>query len=464
MGNGKPSLKERIATYLFGDIIEAKAAAAAVSIRVDDSPGWSNLTAGPSDRPWAEHYQDIEDALKAWRKNFLIRRIVTLTRSYVVGNGITITSSDPDVEGFVRAFWDHPRNHIAQRLGPMCDELTRSGELFPILFTNKINGMSYLRFVPATRIREIETDEDDYETEIRYQQTTQTGTRWWNGPDHPRAFAPYGKPATLDPLMLHFVVNRPIGATRGEGDLTPILAWSKRYSEWLKDRVRLNRQRTRQGLLDIEIADDSMVEEKRAQLRRTNPITAGIYVHGPGEKVIMHNLEIGAGDVKDDGKALRLAIAAGANVGLHYLGEGEGVNYATAREMGEPATRFFADRQNVLKYILIEITKTAWQRRCILLDQPGETPPLIARVTEIARAENESLARAVRLIVEALVHMREMGWIDDRTAATMIFKFAGEVISEDELTKVLKTEPLPRNGEFEEIGENDEPEPTVHKQ
>ena len=59
--------------------------------------------------------------------------------------------------------------------------------------------------------------------------------------------------------MLHYAVNRPIGAVRGEGDLTPILPWAKRYSEWLKDRVRLNRQRTRQGLMDIEIDDEAMV-------------------------------------------------------------------------------------------------------------------------------------------------------------------------------------------------------------
>ena len=40
--------------------------------------------------------------------------------------------------------------------------------------------------------------------------------------------------------MLHYAVNRPVGALRGESDLAPILPWLKRYSRWLEDRVRLN--------------------------------------------------------------------------------------------------------------------------------------------------------------------------------------------------------------------------------
>ena len=40
--------------------------------------------------------------------------------------------------------------------------------------------------------------------------------------------------------MLHYAVNRPVGALRGESDLAPILPWLRRYSRWLEDRVRLN--------------------------------------------------------------------------------------------------------------------------------------------------------------------------------------------------------------------------------
>lgn len=440
----KVSLRERIARRLFGDVID-QAVTAAISIRVDDSPGWDSLTqAGPADRPWHERHTDLDQALTAWRKNFLVRRITTLTRSYVLGDGITVTSKLPKVDQFLKVFWDHPKNLLDRRLAPMCDELTRTGEIFPVLFTNRVDGMSYIRFVIAAQIREIETEAQDYETELRYGQMQKTTTelKWWIGTGHKSAFkrARGGTGGKLLPLMLHFTVNRPLGATRGEGDLGPVLPWAKRYTAWLQDRVRLNRQRTRQGVLDVEIADDSLVQEKRKQLATSNPLEHGIYVHGRGEVVSMHSLQIRADDVKDDGHALRLAVAAGANTGLHFLGEGGSVNYATAKEMGEPTTRFYAERQRQIGWFLEDLVTAAYRRKVALdLAQmpPDDDLQLVTTTTEVARADNESLATAAKSIVFALREMKKQGWIDDTTAVRLAFKFAGEPLGEDEIKDIL---------------------------
>ena len=441
------TLRDRIAAALFGSLIEAqvKDRLAAVSVRVDDSPGWtSHGQAGPSDRPWADRAQDLDDAFEAWQKNFLIRRIVTLARSYIIGNGITITSKDPTIATFVDAFLNHPQNKIAQRLGPALNELLRTGELFPTLHTNRTDGMSYLRFVPSAGIREIKTADNDYELELEYgeQQKHATELKWWIGPGHKQAFkrARGGTGGKLQPLMLHYAINREIGCTRGESDLTPVLPWAKRYTAWLQDRVRLNRVRTRQGLLDVAIADDSMIEQKRDQLRRTNPLEAGIYVHGTGETVTMQGLSIEASDAEDDGKALRLAVVAAANVGLHYMGEGETVNYATAKEMGEPTARYYLERQDNLVHILIDIITAAYRRYCALgfalFPATGDLQ-LVPSVSEVARADNESLARSASLVVRALVEMSKVGWIDAETAARLAYKFAGEPLGTDEIAAIL---------------------------
>lgn len=438
------SIQSRIANLLFPNTIAqvaaeaAKAAAAAISVRVDDSPGWDQLRPGPADRPWSSRSDDLEDALEAWRKNFLIRRIVTLIRSYVVGNGITISSKIPAVDKFVQAFWTHEKNRIARRLGPMCDELTRAGELFPALFTNRLDGLSYVRFVPASRIRELETDEEDYEIELRYGEIRDTiEPKWWMGIGDKNAF-PVKPSGDLKALMLHFSVNKPIGATRGEGDLTPILPWALRYSEWLGDRVRMNRIRTRIGILDIGLADDTQVEAKRQQLSSRNPIKAGIYVHGPGETVTLHTLNIRAGDAGEDGKLLRLATVTGANVALHYVGEGEAVNYSTAKEMGEPSARFFSERQLDFCRFLCDLVEAAYRRAAVLgyVDALDDLQ-LVANTPEVARADNLGLAQAAKEIVFALGMMRAQGWIDDFTAAQLAFKFAGEALSEEEINAIL---------------------------
>ncbi len=176
----------------------------------------------------------------------------------------------------------------------------------------------------------------------------------------------------------------------------------------------------------------------RPNLRTANPIEAGINVHGPGEKNTMHNLEIKADDVKDDGLALRLAIATGSNTALHYLGEGGAVNYATAKEMGEPTARFFTERQQDLSWLLLDITATAYERAVTLEKATAfDDLQLSPHTTEVARADNESLAKAAHEIVQTLAEMKAHGWVDDHTAITLAFKFAGEVISEKAIAGIL---------------------------
>lgn len=435
------------------------AATGSVSVKVDDSPGWIPFlqAGGPTDRPWSEVLLDITDAFTAWSKNFFIRRIVAVIRSYVVGGGITITSTRPEVEKFIDAFWNHHQNRIDQRLGPFCDELTRSGELFVTLHTNKIDGMSYLRCIPTSTIVRIDTAENDYETELRYGEQRDTiEPHWWLGPGHPAAGLK-DEMQSLPPIMLHFAVNRAVGSTRGESDLTPILPWAKRYTEWLKDRVKLNRIRTRQAMLDVEIADDSQVETKRRQLQTSNPIEHGIYIHGPGETLKLHPLKIEADDVKDDGRALRLAVATGSGLALHYLAEGETTNYATAREMGEPTARFLTDRQTELCQFLQDIIAIAYWRQEIALGRPaklGDNLDLSAVTGEVAREDNANLATAGKNAVEALGQMNVHGWIDDPTAVRLAFKFLGEILTDEEIASLLGSaasgagaQPLPKPDE-----------------
>jgi hypothetical protein len=422
----KPTLRQRIQSA-------ARALTGSVSVdyNFDKSRGWIPLyDGGPQDRPWADVYLDLMDSLEAWQKNFLIRRVVATMRSYVVGSGITLTSDIAEVNDFIGRFWIHPKTRMPGRLGPMCDELVRAGEIFPTLHTNRADGMSYVRFVPAQQIIQIHTAPNDYETELRYAQQTAEGLepRWWLGPSHPDAGV-RGDDGRLPPVMLHFAINRPLGATRGESDLTPILPWARRYSEWLKDRVRLNRQRTRQAMLDVTVAEDTKVEEKRQQLRRDNPLEYGIYVHGTGEEITLHNLEIDAQDAGEDGRLMRLAVATGASLAMHYMGEGDRINYATAKEMGEPTARFLTDRQADFCQILVALVAAAYNRFQLHRGDepaPAEALQIRAQVPEVARADNESLARAGRDAATALQLLKLEGWIDDRTAASLALKFLGE--------------------------------------
>ena len=139
-----------------------------LTVRVDDSPGWTSIARaglGPADRNWPDMYRDLTEILELWRDNFLIRQVVRLTTAYVIGDGITVSSAHPWVAKWVEEFWENPQNRIAERLGVWCDELTRSGAIYIALFPNKINGLQYVRVIPASSIEQVICDEDDYEKE-----------------------------------------------------------------------------------------------------------------------------------------------------------------------------------------------------------------------------------------------------------------------------------------------------------
>ena len=144
---------------------------------------------GPLDRSWDELSGQFSDVLEAWRKNPLARRVIGLTTSYVVGDGITMTSAYGPLKRYLAKWWSDPRNLLDLRLGPWSDELARAGELFIVLHFNRADGMSYVRTVPASVIDRITWAPGDYETETSYHEVVglddpdyDKGGRTWLSP------------------------------------------------------------------------------------------------------------------------------------------------------------------------------------------------------------------------------------------------------------------------------------------
>ena len=192
--------------------------------------GWQTISGRKHDRSWSEIQELYSDALTAWRKNPMAWRVINTTVNYVVGTGITFTSPDPAMDAFIKACWLHRKNHMDLRLVPMVEELSRSGDLFVILFRNSVDGMSFIRFVTKDQILKIETALNDWETELVYYEAPPAGEfepRRWLSPDHPNA-------GMTDAVMLHYSVNKPVGALMGESDLTTIIPWLLRYSRMLE--------------------------------------------------------------------------------------------------------------------------------------------------------------------------------------------------------------------------------------
>lgn len=428
-----------LARFLLRISPAARRAVFGITAVVDDAPGWASLNATPLDTPWPELYQQHLDALEAWRRNPLARSIVRLTTAYTIADGITLDSTYRPLQTFITRFWHHPLNRLSNRLGEWCNELTRSGELFPVL-SRAADGMSYVRMVPASEIAGIKWLPGDYESETEYlriQADNPQGT-WWTGVHHPDA-------GNAQQLMLHYAVNRPVGCTRGESDLAPILPWLRHYSRWLEDRVRLN-WAARVWLWFVKVPS-SKVAAKQAQYSRP-PEPGSIIVHDDGEEWDMKAPQIAARDVAADGKALRTMVAAGAGYPLHMLSEAEGTNLATAEAQMDAPARSLRARQQYMAYMLSDLILHAynhWRTAQARPPRPCTLRDIVAHLPEIVKSDNRELAQAGREMVQMMAGLRDnlaaagIETTDElnRRTVEMAFRFAGEILSPDEIDAIL---------------------------
>ena len=318
----------------------------------------------------------------------------------------------------------------------MCDALTRDGELFVLLFPNPADGMSYVRLMPASRISRVVTDEEDYERESGFWERRPGGEeRFWKGLCHPELGAG-------EPVMLHYCINRAVGATRGESDLGPCLVWLRRYRGWLEGRVRVNEVKTK-FLWDVTVPEQA-VQEARARYA-TPPREGSVLVHGPEERWQAVHPAIDGGEAAKDGEVLRQMIAAGAAVPPHFLSDPGASTYATARESGGPTLRHLARRQEQFKGMVGDVVTVAVMRA-----QAGykvARRPLVKSVedlglqwqcVDLTKSDDAELARSALIMTNALVKMRGQGWIDDVMAAELALRFAGEVADPEEVRAMVE--------------------------
>ncbi|MEW5988764.1 MAG: hypothetical protein AB1791_19220 [Chloroflexota bacterium] len=382
---------------------------AAVSVRVDDSPGWMVHAAAPHDRSPAEIQELYQDTLTAWRKNPIAKRIVDITTDYVVGDQITITSPHRRLARFIEEFWSHPKNRMAMRLEAMCDELTRAGDLFVVLFRNPQDGMSYVRFVPKDQIQRIEVEDNDWETEIAYHETPtlslpgsrgagEQGSegRLWLSPEHPAA-------PEAPAVMLHYAINRPIGALLGEGDLNTLTPWLLRYSRMLEDRVRLHW--ALRAFLWVVTVPTNRVAAKQEQYR-TPPEAGSIVIKDSGETWEAQAPILHAADAQHDLKAVRGMIDAGSGFPPHWRGEAAEANLATATAMQAPTERHLLRRQlyfiTILQDMVYQAYTRAYQVGAVARPPAGSYADLFhVLAPDISRTDNQQLAQAGRDLAQA---------------------------------------------------------------
>ena len=303
------------------------------------------------DRPTGNFRSIIEQSLEAWRSDPLARRIVSLTTQFSVGRGFRIGADDPAADEFLHEFWEHPLNRMDARMTEWSDELCRTGNLF-ILLSSDSSGMSYVRAIPAGLIEEIVSMENDIEQPSLFRLREVSADGALHIPELKTVLPAERPESESGEAMLHFTVNRPIGAQWGEPDLAPLLDWLKRYREWLQDRWELNHYRSSFVYVVREPGMNEPLRKAREQQlnqRRPKPGTIVVACEDEEWQALQPNFD--SSDANLDGLALKKMIAAGAGIPVSFLAEPGSSSRAESGGMEDSACRNFRQRQQQLLWM-----------------------------------------------------------------------------------------------------------------
>lgn len=357
------------------------------------------------------------EALRAWRVNPIARRLVEITSEYVIGaKGFKHTCNHRRTDKFLTEFYNHPLNDLDQQIGEWCSELTRAGNLF-LLISVDASGMSLIRAVAPENIKEISTAGNDYRQEISYT-STDLETVWYA----------YDRNNPQPVFMLHFVINRPVGAVWGESDLAPLLPWLGRFASWLEDRARLNRFR----LAFIWVVKKKWASEAE-KLKRQNDLNANppapgtVYVADIDETWEAPSPQLESPDANLDGLALKKMIAAGAGIPLHYLAEPESSTRTTAEAAGMPTFKRFEQRQRLFLNIIKQVCTVAVRVRRDYDHLVKPDAKITVEGPDISEKDNAALALATDRIFSAFKQLYDLELISADELMRIIYRFSGEV-------------------------------------
>lgn len=456
------SLIQRLTQGLFANEIGRQVRALLSETDNSFTVGTQNLTQTRRDRLVEDRYTVLEDSLDAWRANPLARRVVELTTQYVVGGGIQIGIKHKATETFVNKFWSNRLNHMNTRVMEMCDELSRTGNLFVLISTDP-GGMSYIRIIPAMSIDRIVSRENDYETPVVFLSkpfvdpyTGQSGEPCiWPAYDEsldgagydvtkiPYQVSPLPTNAAagvsdtgggFPPVMVQYTINRPVGAQWGEGDLAPILRWLTRYANWLEDRARLNRFRNAfMWVVHAKFTSETERLARQTKLAANPPQPGSVLVVDESETWEVLSAKLEASDANNDGLALKKMIAGGAGVPMHFLAEPESSTTTTAVSAGGPTYRRFEQRQLYFLWMISDILRIVINRRAMVDHRVSRSADVTLRGADISGRDTAGLSQSAANIAVVAGLLRDRGLIDDEEMLRLIYAYASEVVDTDEM-------------------------------
>lgn len=334
------------------------------------------LTLGPFNRQLYIHdfLDQASKAYEGFHHNPILKAGVNTITNFVMGDGIKVVAANP----MCQAIWDKYLDRVArtgipypEKMRMMFRDASIIGETF--VTDPMMDGGPTMKVWDASTVWEILTNPRDIE-EVYYAYR-QFPTQWQ---------IPYTATGKTPPQLSEYVIeqipgdkwlqvkfNATVGEKRGRSDLFSVLGWGKRFKDWF-DAAVINGQISNAFVLWWKVNGT----QADVDTLRNNPDFAKVPPPGSAwftnEQVTPSLLRPEGGVREGDktGEQLLSIIAVSLNLPPEYFGVAGAATRADALVRGEPAQRFFAQRQEMVRDV------ARWQFRRVMLRAQimGELP------------------------------------------------------------------------------------------
>ncbi len=262
------------------------------------------------------------------------KAIIKNLTNYIVGNGVNYTAQDenPQVQEWLDKFILAPKVRFDRRQKSIVSRTLRDGEVFIHKLIDS-KGFTYaLRFYPAQEMTEVQTDPNDAEVATKFIRTYRDdkGSQ---------------QEETIDASEIqHIKLDVDEDIDRGRPLLENVLKRITQYEDWLNGRVITNKAKSSYFLEKIVDGSPNRV----ASIASASPSTVkGTFaddayatqvprygtaaIHSKSEEWKFTSPNINADDCKEDGRQIRLSIAAGVQEPEYLLtSDASNNNYASS--------------------------------------------------------------------------------------------------------------------------------------
>jgi hypothetical protein len=310
-------------------------------------------------------------------KNPMIRRSIDIQGYYVWGQGVNIAAKHPVAQEVIDDFMEDPVNasEMFSIEGGVSKEmeLGLDGNLFFVLFTNLVTGEVKMRTINVDEVTDIITNPQDRKDERFFKRTyTPDGsskpvTEWYPAIDYlpiAKEASIEGFPVNWDEPVLHMKEGGLHTMRFGVPYIYCALDWATAYKSFLEDWATIMKAYSR---LAMQVSGNKGKDKVGAakskygtglSLNTTDnnpPTSAASWLFSASGVDVKAIKTAGATTSAEEGRPLKLMIAAGVGLPDTFYGDANVGNFATSKTLDRPTELKFMVRQKMWASVITRI-------------------------------------------------------------------------------------------------------------